>query len=104
LINVTAVVVKKVVKSNTSFLRQANHFKAQLVVLVMMLVLSSTNVLESGKFILPDVFCYDIVKYTAHISYSSAFCSIQGLYCIDREGNVVFEKKLSPTVVKEANN
>jgi Cof subfamily protein (haloacid dehalogenase superfamily) len=27
---------------------------------------------------------------------------IQGLYCIDREGNVVFEKKLSPLVVKEA--
>ena len=27
---------------------------------------------------------------------------IQGLYCIDREGNVVFEKKLSPSVVREA--
>lgn len=27
---------------------------------------------------------------------------IQGLYCIDREGNVVFEKKLSSLVVKEA--
>ena len=27
---------------------------------------------------------------------------IQGLYCIDREGNVVFEKKLSPLVVREA--
>ncbi len=27
---------------------------------------------------------------------------IQGLYCIDKEGNVVFEKKLSPMVVKDA--
>ena len=27
---------------------------------------------------------------------------IQGLYCIDREGNVVFEKKLTPLVVREA--
>jgi hydroxymethylpyrimidine pyrophosphatase-like HAD family hydrolase len=42
------------------------------------------------------------MKFTSHVSYSSSFCSIQGLYCVDREGNVVFEKKLSPTVVKEA--
>lgn len=42
------------------------------------------------------------MESTSLISYSSSFCSIQGLYCIDREGNVVFEKKLSPTVVKEA--